>query len=55
VSIWSWLVVTWLAINGLASVAAIGKEREPMTSGWAVVLLCLVGGLIYCVFRAVGA
>ena len=51
---WAWFLVVYFAFNGLGSILLIGKPRDPITPGSALVLLVLCAGLISAVCAAVG-
>lgn len=41
-----WLLAAYFAANLLGSIALVGKRREPITPGGAVVLVILYAGII---------
>lgn len=43
----AWLIVAYLGVSALLSVAATGKKREPTTPGVAVLTVIFAGLLIW--------
>ena len=48
---WSdWVLVVWLAIGAIASVAVVGQPRKPLEPGSAVLSILITGALISMMF-----
>ena len=47
-----WFLVIYFMANALASVAFVGRPREPISSGAAVIMVVLYGGLVAVVVTA---
>ena len=45
-NIWAWLVIGYLALNALFVIGMIGKPREPITPGTAVITVVFVGFIV---------
>jgi hypothetical protein len=41
------IVVVFIALGSLATIYAIGKERQPLTSGMATAVLTVNGALVF--------
>ena len=42
-NIWAWIVIGYLALNALFIIGRVGKPREPITPGEAVLTVVFVG------------
>lgn len=42
-----WVILSWMAVNGLGAVAMIGKHREPITPGEAVIMVVIYALMIW--------